>query len=214
MTPEQELAVILRRLELPSEARVVLSERFANSIELARVGEVAIALENVCDNLFDFSVELTLQERDAIGELCARSSASSAMVQRLDALVSRHGHLRVVARVGGLIDETRVTLGIHGEELEPGEISRLVGCQPSRSHRRGDARPTEELIGRLLDAVADDAAVWGALRSQFTVRLGLGLFLDTWNRGFDVSSETILRIARVAGSFGFDIYADGSEGED
>ena len=46
----------------------------------------------------------------------------------------------IVGEAGGLVDESRLTLGIHGEDLDPDEISRLLGCAPTSCHRRGDAR--------------------------------------------------------------------------
>jgi hypothetical protein len=46
----------------------------------------------------------------------------------------------IVGEAGGLVDESRLTLAIYGDELDPDEISRLLGCAPTRARRRGDAR--------------------------------------------------------------------------
>ena len=42
--------------------------------------------------------------------------------------------------VGGPIDEVRVTLALYSEDLEPDEVTRALGVQPSSAHRRGERR--------------------------------------------------------------------------
>jgi hypothetical protein len=46
----------------------------------------------------------------------------------------------IIGEAGGLVDESRLTLGVHGDDLDPDEISRLLGCAPTSSPRRDDAR--------------------------------------------------------------------------
>ena len=46
----------------------------------------------------------------------------------------------MIADAGGLVDRSRLTLGLYGEDLDPDEISRLLGCSPTSVHRRGDPR--------------------------------------------------------------------------
>lgn len=138
-----------------------------------------------------------------------------------------------MAEVGGLIDETRVTLGLYGVDLDPDEVSKVLGCPPSRAHRRGDPRrrnvepwpkgawllstegkapvEPEHLLCALLDRLPTDPLVWKELRARFDVRLGLGLFQDAWNRGFSFSSELLRRIATLDIPLDFDIYADGED---
>ena len=140
---------------------------------------------------------------------------------------------KIIAEVGGPIDKTRVTLGIHGNDLDPDEISSLLRCLPTRAHRRGDPRPRnappwpagawllslegvaptepEELLNALLAKVPADPSIWNGLRQRFTVRLGFGLFLNAWNRGFDLSPAVLQRLAEVGATLGFDVYADAYE---
>src|SRR5687768_1292661 len=95
----------------------------------------------------------------------------------------------VIATVGGVVDETRLTLSVHGDDLDPDEISRILGCAPSRSHRRGELRPysglpwpqsawlltveglapiqPEHVLLPLLDRLPDDPAIWDSLRAQY-----------------------------------------------
>jgi hypothetical protein len=140
---------------------------------------------------------------------------------------------RFFAEVGGPIDLTRVTLGIYGVDLDPDEISALLGCSPTHAHRRGDLRPRgvppwpkgawllsvegksptepEELLNQLLEKLPMDPAVWRNLRARFTVQLGFGLFLDAWNRGFDLSPATLERVSQLGASLDFNIYPEGHE---
>ena len=46
----------------------------------------------------------------------------------------------ISAEVGGDPDECGVCLAIYGEELDPDEITQLLGCQPTDSHLRGDKK--------------------------------------------------------------------------
>jgi len=142
----------------------------------------------------------------------------------------------VVVEVGGLVDETRVTLGVYGPELEPDEISTLLGCTPTSAHRCGDLRrngippwpqgawllsvegkaPTgpEELIELLTARLPGESAIWERLTAKYSVRVTLGLFTGDWNRGFELSPSSISRLAAIGARVGFDIYADHEDNED
>jgi hypothetical protein len=144
-------------------------------------------------------------------------------------------HGEVIGEVGGLVDRCRLTLGIYSENLDPDEISRLLGCAPSRAHRRGDARrsgppwhegawllsvegksPTgpDELVRLLLARLPVDDGLWADLRSRFRLRLGFGIFTERWNRGFELSADAVRRINTLGAGLGFDIYADLEDGGD
>ena len=140
---------------------------------------------------------------------------------------------QVIAEVGGVIDETRVTLGLHGDDLVPDDITRVLRCPPTSSHRRGDPRrrsvtpwprgawllsvqgkapaEPEHLLSELLDRLPADPALWADLRSRFDVSLGFGLFQGAWNRGFDLSPTLLRRVVDMGLGLDFDIYADGDE---
>ena len=142
----------------------------------------------------------------------------------------------IIAEAGGLVDECRLTLGIHGEGLDPDAISRLLGCAPPSAHRRGDSRPSgppwpsgawlysvegksptgpEELVHLLLARFPTDESLWSDLRNRFRIQLSFGIFNKRWNRGFELSAEAVARINSLGAGVGFDIYAnldDGDEG--
>ncbi len=140
---------------------------------------------------------------------------------------------RVVAVVGGLVDEVAITLAIYGESLEPNTITDMLGVQPTSCHRRGERRgprsptyaqgawflsvrcespvePNEALL-RLLDPLPDDDALWSRLASAYDVQLRLGVFFTGWNKGFSFSQQAVSKLARMRAKFGFDLYAHGEE---
>jgi hypothetical protein len=46
--------------------------------------------------------------------------------------------IQVLAEVGGPIDEMNVTLALYSEDLQPEEVSRALGVEPTSAHRRGE----------------------------------------------------------------------------
>jgi hypothetical protein len=141
----------------------------------------------------------------------------------------------IIGEAGGLVDESRLTLGVHGEDLDPDEVSRLLGCAPTSSHRRGDAlrsgracqkggwllsveakSPTgpDELVHLLLSRLPTEQAVWADLRRRFQLQLTFGVFTERWNRGFDLTADAVRRIDVLGVGVGFDIYANLEEGGD
>lgn len=140
----------------------------------------------------------------------------------------------VVAEVGGLVDETKVTLALYGDDLEPQEVTELLGVEPTSAHRRGDVRGRgvrpypkgawflelvgtppqgpEELLGELLERLPpSSSSVWTTLRERFDVQLRFGIFLDAWNRGFGVPAGQLDQLSVMVDRFEFDIYVNGEE---
>lgn len=138
-----------------------------------------------------------------------------------------------LVEVGGVVDESRVTLGIHGADLDPDEVSAILRCRPSQAHRRGDPRPPsappwssgawlltvegkaptepEDILASLFAQLPAEPDIWAGLRQRFTLRLGFGLFLDAWNRGFELSPVMLRRVAAMGATLSFDLYANGGE---
>ena len=142
---------------------------------------------------------------------------------------------KMVTEVGGLVDKSKLTLGVHGETLDPDEISRILGCAPTSAHRRGDPRRSappwpkgawllsvearspsgpEELVHLLLARLPSDEALWADLRSRFRVQLMFGIFNERLNRGFELSADAVRRINALGAGVGIDIYANPKRGED
>jgi hypothetical protein len=47
---------------------------------------------------------------------------------------------RVIAEVGGLVDEWSATFAVYGQDLEPNDVTDLIGLEPSNGFRRGFKR--------------------------------------------------------------------------
>jgi hypothetical protein len=142
--------------------------------------------------------------------------------------------IKVLAEVGGPVDEVNVTLALYSEELEPEEISRALGVQPTHAHRRGerrgprsppartgawfltehgrDAEPAEAIIDRVLKQLPEDPAVWRHLRTRHDIQFRFGLHMTGWNKGLSIPLKQVTRIAELGATMEFDIYAYGEDG--
>lgn len=148
--------------------------------------------------------------------------------------MSRIRDAKIIAEVGGLVDETHLTLGIFGPDLDPTEISRLLACAPTSARRRGEARDRDakpwadgawiltvggespmgpnELVELLTSHLPTSVAVWQRVTRSYTIQVTFGIFVANWNRGFELSPEAIGRLARFGVPIGFDIYRDEDPG--
>ncbi len=121
--------------------------------------------------------------------------------------------------MGGAVDEVRVTLALYSEDLDPDEVSRTLGVQPTSAHRRGERKGprspayrkgawwlTEEgheaehvapVIERLLRQLPEAPAVWSQLRTQHDVQIRFGLHMSGWNKGLVIPRELVDRMASI-----------------
>lgn len=140
---------------------------------------------------------------------------------------------QVLAEVGGPIDEVNVALALYSEELEPEEISRTLGVQPTSAHRRGESRGSrsppyssgawlliehgrdaelaEAIIDRLLKQLPEDPAVWRNLSTRHKIQFRFGLHMTGWNKGLSIPLKQVTRIAELGASMEVDIYAYGED---
>lgn len=133
--------------------------------------------------------------------------------------------------VGGPVDRVRVSLRVFGDDLDPVEVTTLLGCQPTEARRRGEVipdpryhrtartgcwlldgadEPSTELeaqVGNLLGRLTDDVVSWRDLSRRFRVDVFCGVFLDSFNRGFALSPKLMRRLADQGIEIGFDIYS-------
>ena len=129
------------------------------------------------------------------------------------------------------IAESQATLRIMGDDLVPGEISDLLGCEASRQQTTGEElvapksgrtrvarsgmwrlfakkREPEDLDGQvseLLGKLTDDLAVWADLSARFKIDLFVGLFMNVTNEGCSVSAETLRKLGERGIELGLDI---------
>ena len=128
------------------------------------------------------------------------------------------------------VDSTSVTLRLFGEDLDPDEISGLLGSRPTLSRRKGDPvldesvrrlaetgswllsserqskNNLESQIAALFGRLTQDLAVWRDLGARYRVDLFCGLWCSEWNRGFELSREIVRAIAERGLRVGYDIY--------
>jgi len=132
---------------------------------------------------------------------------------------------------GGPVDTASVSLRVMSPNLDPAEVSRLLGCEPSRAGRTGEvlvlpngrsrtvkkgfwclsserqALDLAEQIESLLVRLTSDMEVWRSLTEQFEVDLFCGLFLKTTNRGLELPASLVSALGNRNLRIGFDIYA-------
>jgi hypothetical protein len=126
----------------------------------------------------------------------------------------------------------RASLTILGEEVQPDEITRLLGVAPTRTHLRGEPRslhgkiaklvwkdslwlltcpltddrdPAEHLIW-LLDSVEPKLSVIKDLAAKFRVKVFCGFSSMNGQGGFTLAPITLQRLARLGVPFSLDLY--------
>jgi hypothetical protein len=119
-----------------------------------------------------------------------------------------------------------------GDDLDPAEITRLLGHAPTRGHARGetwtsrttgierirkfgawiliadDAEPEDidAQAAALLAKVTPDLAIWRDLAARFEIDLFCGLFMEESNEGGNLSARTLLALGERGIELALDIY--------
>jgi hypothetical protein len=138
----------------------------------------------------------------------------------------------------GIIRRSEVTLRIFGDELQPSEISRILGREPSQAREKGEvvkypsgrertfacgswfltgesAEP-EDLDGQIKWLVAqmtDDLEVWKTVTSAYDVDMFCGVFMQSGNDGLSISAETMLALGSRGIELDLEIYRPDDEDE-
>jgi hypothetical protein len=132
---------------------------------------------------------------------------------------------------GGSVDKSTLSLRLFGGDLDPEEVSVLLGCAPTVGQRKGaryfaksgrahvakhgswrlEAPESEgaDLDGQLrwiFSRLTKDLKVWKLLSLRYRMDVFSGLFLKEMNRGISLSSESLKEMADRNVSLGFDIY--------
>jgi hypothetical protein len=128
-------------------------------------------------------------------------------------------------------DQFCVSLRVFGNDLDPSEITRLLGCQATASARTGDTvfspnghsrtvaqgnwrlctEPSdihiEDQLIALFARVTGDLSIWRALTARFDVDVFCGVFPAAEQHSFELSPRLHRLLADRSLSIGFDIYA-------
>lgn len=124
------------------------------------------------------------------------------------------------------------TLRVMGDSLIPGEITDLLGAQPSEAQTKGDQlvgrktgrvrvakfgmwrlhatdREPEDLDGQvqeILGQLTTDLRIWADLAERFDLDLFCGLFMDVGNEGVLLSPQTLRALGERGIELDLDIY--------
>jgi len=120
-----------------------------------------------------------------------------------------------------------VTLRILGDDLDPAEISALLGGTPTASRRKGDVfkhrtakfglwrlsasdREPENLdaqIEEILDKLSPSLDVWRSIAARYKIDLFCGLFMHESNEGLYISPASLAALGQRGILLGLDIYS-------
>ena len=131
----------------------------------------------------------------------------------------------------GTPESSAASIGFYGDDLDPSEITRQLGCEPTFGVAKGGtwitALGAEKLagtgswrlvaerlapadldaqIGLLLSAMNDDLEAWQSLAGRFRGRVFCGVFLASGNDGLTLRPETLLMIGQRGLVLDLDIY--------
>lgn len=86
MAIEDELGELLRHIDAPVELKTYVSAIIEDTVHLCRCNEDRIALENLCDNLFEEGVMISPEVRDRLQDYCQRFCVDTGRRALLNAL--------------------------------------------------------------------------------------------------------------------------------
>lgn len=129
-----------------------------------------------------------------------------------------------------------VSITVFGEAVDPDEITRVLGTNPDRSHRVGeavsgessarrrtglwsisthgsiaDASPLSEHTNALLERVTADTATWRALADQHSTRVFISWFMGDDNEALRVDPGVLDELARRSLHLDIEAYAPSSD---
>lgn len=135
--------------------------------------------------------------------------------------------------LGGPIGRISVSLRVMGDEVDPAEVTRLLGVEPDIAARKGEPvrrgdrtvaqrsgiwsytlgeGPSTEwelddAIATLLGRLPADLAIWDDLGRRFRMDLFCGVFLGSRNQGCALRPSTLRLMADRGITLSLDIYA-------
>lgn len=132
------------------------------------------------------------------------------------------------------LSRSLASIRIGSDDLVPADVTKLLRCEPSQSHAKGDelvigagaeraARSgywglvaDERAPGDLDSQVADllarlpqEQAVWHELNARYSVDLFCGWFMDNLNEGITIAPQTLLALGERGVAWSIDIYGPG-----
>lgn len=133
-----------------------------------------------------------------------------------------------------VVGKTVVTLRLFGDDLDPAEVTQLLGAEPTAFGRKGDVRTIAsgrtvtsrsgswrlsaedcspgDLNGQLQELfsrLTQDLTVWQELKRRYECDVFCGLFLHGGNEGEELQPETLSMLGVRGLALGLDIYDSG-----
>lgn len=143
---------------------------------------------------------------------------------------------------GGPIAWFSITLRIIGDDLDPDEMTTLLGCQPDDAQRKGEPilrddgsvmrtartgawrlylKPDEtdewdcaEAMMLLLRRLPSRAGLWKRLARKYQIDFFVGLSMASRNKGFELPTEIMKYLGDRGINAGFDIYCEADKEAD
>ncbi|MEV5000475.1 DUF4279 domain-containing protein [Nocardioides sp. LML1-1-1.1] len=121
-------------------------------------------------------------------------------------------------------------LRIVGEDLDPSEITALLGCEPTTAWAKGETRTThgvtrvmsfgkwgmeapetspadlDSQVSAILDRLSPDQGVWSNLAERYDVDLFCGWFMERLNEGVSLAPETLASLGARRIVLDIDLY--------
>ncbi|MGX1786746.1 DUF4279 domain-containing protein [Bosea sp. NPDC055332] len=136
------------------------------------------------------------------------------------------------------LSETAASLRFGGDDLDPTEISRLLGAVPTLCYRKGERRlrpdgqeilcgsglwmlsaervrpgNLDRQVAELLAPLSQDLAVWNDLSRRFGGVIFSGLFLESANEGIGLQPQTMLALGSRGLGLDMDLYGIMDDGD-
>jgi hypothetical protein len=133
------------------------------------------------------------------------------------------------------IFESAASLRFFGDDLDPDELTSLLGATPTVGVRKGAARRMSsgrELVERtgswrlqvvrrrpgdldgqiaeILDQLTPNLAIWTSLAARYQADIFCGVFLGSGNDGFSLHPQTTAAVGARGLTIEFDVYENGS----
>ncbi len=132
---------------------------------------------------------------------------------------------------GGMVDEAKAALTLQGADLDPAEITALLGVEPHVSHRKGEpiskwrseirqsgiwsievaVKAPDEVaaaLSQLLTMLPSDRDLWASLNQRYRVDVTLMIIVKAWNRGFELPAAVIEELGARGLSVTCQVYAE------
>jgi hypothetical protein len=135
---------------------------------------------------------------------------------------------------GGELKDSKVSLCIYSEHIDIAKLTALIGRKPTHAQVKGQIRRPphgrgpatlghwflaapqrlgfEDKVQYLLDATPNSSAIWRRIEKAHDVQLRCGVFMHSFNEGFELPAETAAQIGKRKWKLLVDIYgAEGAE---